>query len=120
VWGKWVCGVGLVAFLALSVGDFGLTYMLIEGTGGHVYEANPVASEWLDGHGWAGLAAFKAGAVFVVGAVVVLLARRKPAVGAAVALAACLATGSVNWHSHRMLAAVEAEAEDAVVFAAGG
>lgn len=106
-WNK-VCAGGLAAFLALSVADLGLTYLLVEGTGGEVYEANPVAAPWLVAHGWAGLAWFKAGAVLAVAGAACLLVRRRPPLGAAVAVAACLAVAAVDWHSARMVAEVEA------------
>jgi len=104
---KRFCVLTLALFVALSACDFTFTYLLVEGTGGDVYEANPVAAPWLADHGWLGLAAFKAAAVLVVIGTVVLIARRKPAVAAAVACAACLAAAVVNLHSHRLLAAAE-------------
>jgi hypothetical protein len=97
----------LMLFVALSACDFVFTYLLVEGSGGAVYEANPVASSWLADHGWLGLAAFKAFAVLVVIGAVALIVQKKPAIGAAVACVACLATGFVNLHSHRMLTAAE-------------
>jgi hypothetical protein len=98
-----------VLFVALSVCDFVFTYLLVEGSGGSVYEANPFASSWLIDHGWLGLAAFKGAAVCVVIGAVALIVRKRPTLGAAVACAACLATGVVNLHSHKLLAASEAE-----------
>jgi hypothetical protein len=99
----------LALFVALSVCDFTFTYLLVEGSGGSVYEANPFASSWLADHGWLGLAAFKALAVLVVVGAVGLIVRKRPVLGAAVACAACLATGIVNLHSHKLLAASEAQ-----------
>jgi hypothetical protein len=109
---KRVCILTLALFVALSACDFALTYLLVEGSGGEVYEANPVAAPWLADHGWMGLAAFKLTAVLVVIGAVGLIARRKPAIGVAVACAACLATAVVNLHSHRLLAAAETSAVD--------
>lgn len=100
---KRFCILVLGLFVALSVCDLVLTYALVEGSGGAVYEANPVAAEWLADHGWLGLTIFKAGAVFIVVGSVALIVRHRPAVGAAVACAACLATAAVNLHSHRLL-----------------
>ncbi|HEY2784853.1 MAG TPA: DUF5658 family protein [Fimbriiglobus sp.] len=102
-----VCIYGLILFAVLSVGDLAYTYLLLECTGGSVYEANPVAAGWLADHGWPGMVAFKAGAAFVVIGAVALIVRYRPALGAAVACMACLATGAVNLHSHRLLAASE-------------
>jgi hypothetical protein len=110
---KRVCVLTLVLFVTLSACDFLFTYLLVEGSDGAVYEANPVAASWLADHGWVGLAAFKALAVCVVIGAVVLIVRRKPAVGVAVACAACLATAVVNLHSHRLLTAAEAGATHA-------
>jgi hypothetical protein len=102
---KRVCILTLALFVALSACDFVFTYLLVEGGGGEVYEANPVAAGWLTDHGWLGLAAFKAAAVLVVVGAVGLIARRKPAVGVALACLGCLATAVVNLHSHTLLAA---------------
>jgi Domain of unknown function (DUF5658) len=106
---KRFCILTLVLFVTLSACDFLFTYLLVEGSGGEVYEANPVAATWLADHGWVGLAAYKAAAVFVVIGAVALIVRRKPAIGVAVACAACLATAAVNLHSHKLLAAAEAD-----------
>jgi hypothetical protein len=46
-------------------------------------------------------------AVLVVIGAVAMIVRYRPALGAAVACVACLATGAVNLHSHRLLAAAE-------------
>src|SRR5258708_4871148 len=44
-------------FVVLGVVDFVLTYILVEGI--DAYESNPIASMWLQHHGWHGLALFK-------------------------------------------------------------
>lgn len=104
---KRFCMITLGLFITLSVCDLGFTYLLVEGSGGSVYEANPVAAGWLTDYGWVGLAVFKTAAVCVVVASVALIVRYRPALGAAVACTACLATGAVNLHSHRLLSETE-------------
>jgi hypothetical protein len=54
---------------------------------------------WLEQHGWAGLAAFKAVMVGVFVGAVYLLARRRPQVGAAVVTLGCAVLVSVNFYS---------------------
>lgn len=95
---------GLAVFAALSATDFMQTFALVETTGGRVVEGNPVAAEWLDRYGWAGLAAFKAASVLVVCGVIALLARHRPPAGALVAAVGCLALVSVTTYSHNLLA----------------
>jgi hypothetical protein len=97
--------VGLSVFALLSLIDFIQTYALINGGEGSVYEANPVANAWLQQYGWNGLAVFKIGAVVVFVAAAVLVAIRRPRVGAAVMAAGCLALLSVTVYSSRLLAA---------------
>ncbi|MFO0849341.1 MAG: hypothetical protein U0871_12425 [Gemmataceae bacterium] len=95
---------GLAVFAALSATDFMQTFALVETTGGRVVEGNPVAAEWLDRYGWAGLAAFKAASVLVVCGVIFLLARHRPPAGALVTAVGCLALISVTTYSHNLLA----------------
>jgi hypothetical protein len=85
-------GAGL--FVLLSAADYLQTYVLI--AHGPAHEANPVAAEWLDRHGWAGLALFKGLVTLAVLLAVGLLAgRRSPAAGRvlAVGCATLLAVG---------------------------
>src|SRR5581483_2787659 len=55
---KVYCLVGLVLCAALSVADWSLTWALIHGSNGEVYESNPVAAWCLKWYGWPGLALF--------------------------------------------------------------
>jgi hypothetical protein len=66
------------AFVLLSAADLALTCWLLERSGGHVYEANPVAGWWLARHGAVGLACFKAALMAVVLALAALIARHRP------------------------------------------
>src|SRR5205085_2430927 len=52
-------------FVVLSAADLGLTWWLLERSGG-AYEANPLARWWLLRCGWLGLAALEAGQVMLV------------------------------------------------------
>jgi hypothetical protein len=65
-------------FVLLSLADLALTCWLLERSGGHLYEANPVAHWWLARHGWAGLACFKAGVVLLVLGLAAVIARSRP------------------------------------------
>jgi len=112
---KRFCILTMMLFVTLSVCDLVFTYLLVEGSGGDIYEANPVAAGWLSNHGWVGLAIFKAAAVLVVIGSVALIVRKRPALGVAVACIACLATGAVNMHSHRLLAEAEMDATSSAI-----
>lgn len=112
---KRTCYAGLALFAILSVTDFVQTYVLVRGTGGWVYESNPVANEWLSRYGWSGLAVFKAGAVLVVAGAVGLLAVRRPGAGVAVVAAACTALLWVTLYSREMMARAPAHGDDVPV-----
>jgi hypothetical protein len=72
------CPWKIFGFVALSMADLGLTYFLLERSGGQAREANPVAAWWLARCGWPGLAGFKLGTVLLVAAVVRVVSRRRP------------------------------------------
>lgn len=102
--GKRIWLAGAAVFALLSLADFVQTYVLITRGEGRVYEANPVANAWLESHGWGGLAAFKLGAVTVFAGAAIVLAVRRPPVGAGVLALGCLALLTVNFYSSRMIA----------------
>jgi hypothetical protein len=89
----------LVLFALLSVLDFGFTYRLLHAGGGSVYEANPLANAWLQRFGWPGLALYKLLAVAVVAAAVLIIAFRRPRLGARLLNFACLAVSVVVVYS---------------------
>jgi len=111
---KRACYAGLAVFAVLSVTDYVQTYVLVQTTGGRVYESNPVAGAWLARYGWVGLAAFKAGAVAVVVGSVALLAARRPGAGAGVAVTACLALLWVTLYSRQLMAQTPAAGDSPV------
>jgi Domain of unknown function (DUF5658) len=80
-------------FALLSLADLSLTWMLLCGSDGRVYEANPIAGWWLARHGWPGLACFKAGSVLLVLGLVFAVSRSRPQAAARVLWlgSACLA-----------------------------
>ena len=93
------CWAGLGLYVVLSAADFGLTWVLLKMNPSAV-ESNPVAAEWLARFGWGGLAVFKAATVLVfVGAVVVILRRRRAVVGAGVVTFGCAALLAVTVYS---------------------
>jgi hypothetical protein len=100
---KRFCMAGLVLYVVLSITDLVQTYVLIRGSGGLVYEANPVAGVWLRRYGWLGLVAFKAGAMFIFAASVALLARYRPQAGAWVVMLGCLILVLVTIYSRQLL-----------------
>jgi hypothetical protein len=79
----------LLLFVLLSMADLFLTWLLVTGTGGQVYESNPVANYWLASYGWLGLGVFKAGMVSVVSTLVLVISRYRPRTGERVLLFAC-------------------------------
>jgi hypothetical protein len=86
-------------FALLSLADLALTWWLLSGSNGRVYEANPMARWLLEQHGWAGLATFKAGIVLLVLALCAVVARSRPrAAGRALTLG-CAALALVVLYS---------------------
>lgn len=79
----------LVLFALLSATDFAITYFLISGSKGAVYEANPVADQSLQRWGWTGLAVFKATLVTLITTIVVYIYYRRPRVAHDVLAVAC-------------------------------
>ena len=69
---------GLSCFLAPSLADLWLTWLLIEHGGGWVRESNPIANAWLSHFGWSGLAIFKLIVMGLVVVIVGLLLRSRP------------------------------------------
>jgi hypothetical protein len=104
--------VAFAAFAILSVVDYTQTAALITGSSGRVYEANPVASVWLESYGWKGLAAFKLLACGLFLGSVYLLARHRPRVGAGLAVVGCLALLTVTCYSYHLLANPPAEEDE--------
>ena len=100
---KLFCLVGLGLYTALSAADFALTFSLIEGSRGEAFEANPIAAVWLEEHGWAGLAAFKAAGVLVFLGTIVLLVRRRPRVAAGLVALGCSVLIGVTTYSGRLM-----------------
>jgi hypothetical protein len=70
----------LCLFFCLSLADLALTWHLVGQGNGRVYEGNPVARWWLLNYGWGGLALFKLALAVIVGALIAVIARRRPSV----------------------------------------
>jgi hypothetical protein len=100
------------AFLFLSLLDLLLTWWLLEQGDGRVYEGNPIARWWLVQAGWLGLAAFKLGAVLLVGALAAAIACLRPRTGAFVLTFACFVLGGVVLYSSSLAGVLAAEPED--------
>jgi hypothetical protein len=100
---KAFCLLALGTYIALSVVDFIFTFALIQLSDGAAYESNPLAAACLEGHGWLGLAAFKAVGVLVFVSTVALLTLRRRWVAAAVATFGCGVLFSVVSHSHDLI-----------------
>src|SRR5947209_1176746 len=77
------------AFVGLSLLDLVLTWRLVGGTGGAVYEANPVAAAVLSRFGWLGLSLFKAGCVGVALGAIGLVGWLRPGLGSRLLSFAC-------------------------------
>jgi hypothetical protein len=89
----------LILFGVLSVADFLLTWGLIEGGGGQVYETNPIADWWLQSYGWSGLAFFKFLIVGVFTASAVLICLHRPRAGRHLVTFGCVAVAVVVIYS---------------------
>lgn len=99
---KFYCWSGLGLYAVLSVADLILTFLLLSANL-TAYESNPFAGAYLERYGWEGLVVFKAMAVFVVVASVLLLLRRRPILSAVVVTFGCAVLLSVNAYSHDLL-----------------
>jgi hypothetical protein len=88
-----------VLFVLLSVADLALTCWLLERSGGHVQEANPVAAWWLAQHSALGLACFKGAAVLVVLGLAALIARHRPRAAGHILTFGCTALALVVLYS---------------------
>jgi hypothetical protein len=86
-------------FVLLSGADLALTWWLLGGSGGEVYEANPVANWWLARAGWAGLAGFKAALVLLVLGLAAVIGRHRPRAADGVLCFACAAVAAVVLYS---------------------
>lgn len=106
---KLVCLLGLGLYAALSVTDFRLTYTLIEGTGGVVFEGNPIAASWLEQYGWRGLAAYKIVTVSLFVSTCVYIASRRPRTAAVVIALGCVVLLAVTSYSRRLIEAHKTE-----------
>jgi hypothetical protein len=93
----------LIVFAFLGAIDFIDTYTLVRGSGGQVYESNPVAARWLKKYGWEGLAFFKAASTLVVATTVLIIRPQKPRTAAVLATAACLTVLAVAIYSRNLL-----------------
>lgn len=89
----------LVAFAVLSLLDLVLTCQLLQGSGGVVYESNPIAGAWLASYGWAGLVAFKAGMVGLIALTALLISVYRPRTSERLLTFACCVTTAVVAYS---------------------
>jgi hypothetical protein len=76
-----------------------MTWYLVQGSGGHVYESNPVAGAWLESFGWAGLMVFKGLAILLVGGSALYISYHRPRVAGRVLVFACAVTAGVVLYS---------------------
>jgi hypothetical protein len=86
-------------FALLSLMDLGMTWLLLEGSNGHVFEGNPIAAWWLAELGWAGLVAFKLGLVVLIAGLVWTITARCPRAAGHFLTFACAAVAVVLIHS---------------------
>jgi hypothetical protein len=100
---KLLCLLGLGVYATLSVMDYRLTYTLVEGTGGAVFEGNPIAASWLELYGWRGLALFKVGMVVLFVGMCLFIAARRPRTAAVVIAMGCAALLVVTNYSRRLI-----------------
>jgi hypothetical protein len=96
--------VKLGLFVLLSLLDLGMTWLLVENSGGRIYESNPIAGWYLARLGWAGLAGFKLAMVLLVGCLVFSIAACRPRAAGHFLSFACLAVGVVLVHSSTLAA----------------
>jgi hypothetical protein len=76
-----------------------MTWWLVQGSSGHIYESNPFANAWLARFGWLGLVVYKALAMGLVGGVAVFVAHYRPRVAGRLLVFACAMTAGVVVYS---------------------
>lgn len=89
----------LSIFAALSVADLFMTWTLVHGSDGRVYESNPFAGAWLASYGWVGLTVYKGLAMLLVGFSAVYVSLHRPRTGGRILTFACAATAAVVLYS---------------------
>ena|SRR5438270_673525 len=86
-------------FVALSIADLVLTWVLLQHTGGVVYESNPIANVFLSHYGWAGMVIFKLTDMLLVAWIVCLLGLFQPSAARRVLTIACTILACVALYS---------------------
>lgn len=89
----------LTLFGLLGLADLVLTWRLVRGGHGAVYESNPVAGAWLDSYGWPGLAVFKVLAMLLVGLSILYVSFHRPRIGGRLLMFGCVVTAGVVAYS---------------------
>lgn len=102
----------MAVFVSLSTLDLLLTWRLVEGSEGAVYEANPLAALVLLKQGWAGLALYKFACVGVAAGIGVVVCRFRPRLGRSLVLAASAVLTAVVGYSTALLALGDWDAEE--------
>jgi hypothetical protein len=99
-------------YIVLSLADLSLTCWLLGRSGGHLYEANPVAQWWLARHGWLGLVGFKGGAVALVLGLTLWIAQSRPRAAARILELACAVSALVVLYSAALIPAATRSPEE--------
>jgi hypothetical protein len=89
----------LLAFVLLSLADLFLTWLLVSGSDGEVYESNPVAGFCLNLFGWLGLGVYKFLSVTLVSTLVLIISRSRPRAGGRILVFACVSLTAVVLYS---------------------
>jgi hypothetical protein len=93
----------MACFVVLSAVDLLLTWVLLQNTGGMVYESNPIANALLSRYGWAGMIMFKLTDVLLVAWIVTLLSIFQPRAARRVLSIACGIVGMVALYSSYLI-----------------
>src|SRR5262249_49512615 len=89
----------LSLFALLSVADLFMTWQLVQGSDGQVYESNPIANAWLASFGWVGLSIYKILAMVLVAGSALYISFHRPKAGGRILLFACGTTAVVVGYS---------------------
>lgn len=89
----------LAAFLVLSLADLILTKILLEQSGGAIYEVNPLADLIIQQMGWGALTFFKLGMVGMVAGIIIYIACHQPATARKLVSFACVLMSGVVGYS---------------------
>jgi uncharacterized membrane protein YhaH (DUF805 family) len=102
----------LSIFVILSILDFAFTMFLVQGSGGVIYESNPIANWFLQHLGWIGLAGFKLSLVAFVAWAALMVSRWRPRLSLGVLSLGCVVMMPVVGYSVQLTWSIATGSDD--------